>query len=1501
MADVGVLNLQIHDNSEQAVQGLDKLTDALTRVKTAVSGGLKLGKIATDLERIGKVVDDSIHGSTIVKISQLGEALSQLKGLENVRITIKDGGNSVQIRDALGNSAQLIDTISQTSQTMASEMTEGFGQAAAGVRQATEAYEDMKDRMAEAKGAGNGLDFSVFDPSKLPLDALGMKIDESGQQWRQYGEMVKDSFDTIKNAGALDTVTSSVEEVGRSTMAIIPYNENLENSWERISARMDEAKQKAAEYEAIRKEQEAKFYAEPEKKEYTMAQTNAMADNLTQLDLLKAKLREAEEQYNKFVNALGTDSAKTVAAGLKVSDLRDKIWEYNDALKQANATATTSGLDKVTEYMDASKIDLLTEKYNAMQTALAQDIQNGQVDTQTAIDRAVQIKNLGDQIQNLKEKEDEAASSTHGLRSAFESLKTGIKNLSFVKLLSQFARIAKYRFLRSVIRSITSGFSEGIQNVYNYSKAINSSFAPSMDSAASSLAQMKNSIGAATAPLLQALIPVLQTVVNWFITAINYVNQFIALLNGQTTWTRAVYNTTSAYKDQTKAAKSASAAVKDLLADWDELNIIQSQNSGGGTGSTSAAEDYLKMFEEVSKFDSKVREIVDFLKENMETVKNIVADIGLAILAWKLSSAFTGWLSTLATIATVGFIIKLAFDASTLLDEAYVESNDIGYLIGDTVMTAALAGIAGKLMSAKFGEGAGLITAGLTFAVSAGATFYVAKNVQNETQKKMLDMLGGIKMGIGMALAIAGFIKSGVNPLVAIIAGVVSVGLITEITMSLKIQAEEAEKAKDMAKKAFASTGEGGINPNDYVTALQDEFNRQTAGAKLVLDAYVEVPDLKEKLDTAMTQISSFNQIIFHGDGKLTKEDAEKFAEAWGIVIETLNTLNTKRYETILAGLTEALNTKSKELRAEVEEIRTTFIMLEQNISAENAEIYKHMQELTEKMKNGDRSDETLAEYESYYRVFAAATRSGLDEIEKAMAKGKTFDFGDADHAVENAKTFVQQVSEAAAEASKAEEDALSDITESVEAMRRVEQAKYDEHLITEEQYKERMSAFDEIIDVATKYAAEKKAEIEGKAQEAWNLVFEQALSSGNLSESYWKEVLIPLMKEAKEAGYEIPQSVTSAFASGVGSYDYMLDFGTSFDTIISELKDKTADEIARALNDTVEAEFSGKKEGLEYYLTNLLVSHTNLGLSETQVEARDLLGVKGWDYWADDVKLMAMDYLRQVVGDTKAKAVAEKLGFDWSLLVPNAQEAEEAASAATTEIAETVSEASDTSVPPVDTTAYESGLDGLVEDTKEAVSEAKEEIEKLGVFLDWNNEFKISPDLELTNDGRLYLQMMINAVNSGKGLTEIQAASDQALEMFGVQAFIEVLPYINQLMDAWRELQTTSLGDNQASNFRVNGRLIASAGVSDVGYAPYNPQTQTPNSEPTKVQEDNLAADIESGAKAANGPQNELLTTLINLCTRIANKEWVININPNSSWGNHNARSQEAWERVNG
>ena len=182
-------------------------------------------------------------------------------------------------------------------------------------------------------------------------------------------------------------------------------------------------------------------------------------------------------------------------------------------------------------------------------------------------------------------------------------------------LTNSFARILKFRVIRTIIKNISQAFSEGVKNVYAWSHATGGDFAAAMDKAKSSMSLFKNSIGAAVSPLLTALVPAFQAAVNAAVTLINALNQLFALLTGRGTWTRAT-NGADSFADAVGGAGSAAKEAMKYLAPFDELNRLSSKNQGGGasavaeaaSGAGQAAKEamkYLAPFDELNRLHSK--------------------------------------------------------------------------------------------------------------------------------------------------------------------------------------------------------------------------------------------------------------------------------------------------------------------------------------------------------------------------------------------------------------------------------------------------------------------------------------------------------------------------------------------------------------------------------------------------------------------------------------------------------------------------------------------------------------------------------------------------------------------------------------------------------------------------------------------------------------------------------------------------------------------------------
>lgn len=182
---------------------------------------------------------------------------------------------------------------------------------------------------------------------------------------------------------------------------------------------------------------------------------------------------------------------------------------------------------------------------------------------------------------------------------------------------SSLGRIALYRGIRSIIKNIMSGISEGLQNVYQWSKLTGNQFANSMDSIATSSMYAKNSLGAMAAPLFNSLAPVIDAIVNKFVSLINVINQVFAVLTGSTTWIKAKKQAQEFAAGVTGSAGSAKKAIDLFLASFDELNVIPAQkDSSGGSGGASVP-DYSSMFE-TETVDSGIKNFIDSIKANIE-------------------------------------------------------------------------------------------------------------------------------------------------------------------------------------------------------------------------------------------------------------------------------------------------------------------------------------------------------------------------------------------------------------------------------------------------------------------------------------------------------------------------------------------------------------------------------------------------------------------------------------------------------------------------------------------------------------------------------------------------------------------------------------------------------------------------------------------------------------------------------------------------------------------
>ena len=419
-----------------------------------------------------------------------------------------------------------------------------------------------------------------------------------------------------------------------------------------------------------------------------------------------------------------------------------------------------------------------------------QEIKNVTTETKKATTETNNAAKAAEKVtKTIKEGTQEAAKASdestksggflENMKQGFENLTAGISNF-----FSRVSRIATTMLIRKALKALVAAAKEGTTNLYQYSKGLGSEFASSMDSMASSLSQLKNAAGTAIAPALSAIIPVLNSISSAAITAFNALSQLFALLGGSSTWTKA----TAVVEEYAAATESAGGGggLKEMLADFDELNVIASESGGGGGGSGSGI-DYADMFEEVSVFSSEIRDIVNWIKDNMETIKGIAVAIGTALLAWKVSEAFAGLISQLAGIIAAGAIVAVTCQVVWALDNQYLSSGNVGWLIADVLTTALGAALAGKILSTVIGGGAGYLGIAFTLELSA-LTSIVAliKNTDTSVLSKeslLLAITGALKAGAGISVLAYMAGASGMN---AVITGASTAFIVFGVTIGLK-------------------------------------------------------------------------------------------------------------------------------------------------------------------------------------------------------------------------------------------------------------------------------------------------------------------------------------------------------------------------------------------------------------------------------------------------------------------------------------------------------------------------------------------------------------------------------------------------------------------------------------------------------------------------------------------------------------------------------------------
>ena len=566
MSELG-LQLEIRDNSEQAAKGLQSLATHLGAVKKALSGGLNFEGIAKQVKTFAAAITDSVPQESINRLNDLAKAMERISSAGAVKIKLPDAGSESSGIETFENNVK-------SAASSAESSLEHVAQSASGVA----------DTIAEAGNAARALDSGITN-----VDESLASVSTSGIE-QLSSEIVENMSKLDLLEMKYDAIKAKIEEkvsAGKlSDPQIATYGLQLQN----VAAQIEKEKDRIVRAQAEEAEAVSKAKAEEEAEMQRMARALEEVQRAVEQAKLEDLHNGASKTAEEFANATNS-----------VEELKRALDELSNRMETARGNGT---LGKEQETVFNAWIEQLANRYNKLKQPAMQTANGIEGVAQSAASSAGPIKKAAEAHGSLLAVVKKLGRGTlkavgGGIKgvasgvsksvSAFQSLrdKIGLSNTAIGRLFSSIQRVALYRLIRSAIREVTQGVREGVDNLYQWSNAMNGSFAASMDAGASASLQFKNSIGAMLGPAIEAVIPLLVSLANVAIQAANAINQFISVLFGRATWTRAKEVSVSAGKalgGAGKAAKEADDAIKGLLADWDELNIIQQESSKGGSG-----------------------------------------------------------------------------------------------------------------------------------------------------------------------------------------------------------------------------------------------------------------------------------------------------------------------------------------------------------------------------------------------------------------------------------------------------------------------------------------------------------------------------------------------------------------------------------------------------------------------------------------------------------------------------------------------------------------------------------------------------------------------------------------------------------------------------------------------------------------------------------------------------------------------------------------------------
>lgn len=937
-----ISNLRTKGNVSKVIDGLDKLTNSLTALKSAQGDFSGLESVTRFIDGISKVnTSESAKGiSTLAKsIAKLPESLTGMgalsdsvdtlldvtdafdlmatvqdpKGLKSAINAIKkipEAVSGVQgISSDIGDVKPVLNGFNNLPSVTAPEGLSSFVSLLRRIPKAvSEANKADYTQLAESsRQLMNGLaPLSVLDFSNLKnLGSVLNQLNKIPDLAQKLDSKTVGDFSTAcqKLSAALTPLASQLDKVGNAFAKLPPQLSKVVTQANRVTAA---------------NEKQRKSYLS------LSNQINGFMRNMAKLVSLKAiaeylgnavaKFNDFYEATDLFHNAMGNLSGEADALISKMQGLLGvdptKAMTYMATIQ---SLGTSFGLASDKAYVLSKNLTQLAydegsywnkdvaQTFTAMSSAISGEIEP--------------IRRLGVDLSQAR-------------------LQQELLALGFNKQVSSLSQadkaVLRYIAIMKQTANVQGNLAQTIQSPANQIKILKAQ-----------LDMLAKSVGSLLYPALKSILPPLIAAVQLIREFVEWVAKLMGVKVVFTDFTKSadsVGGIGDAMDDTADSTKKAAKALKDYTMGFDELNIIDPTQGSSGSGSGASAGNILGDVDlsGYDMFKNYVGTSIDEMKQKIKSMLPLIATVATALAAWKLTNLITDIVDAISKmnalksivlglgVFTVGVVLEITGIKDAI--ENGVNGKNfaeivLGALIGTTGAAILGKGIAqfivtgfgntavGTAIKAAGGSTAGAIIGAAVGGVVTGIPMFVTgvyDAVENglNTLNGILIPLGSTMAGTGIGAIIGslgGPIGTGIGALIGLI-----VGAMTDVGIAIYQNWDKITSQLDKVSAEF----------KQWFVGVGEWWNEKWEGFKTNFQtAWESLPGFVQHPIQALDQASAGLKQWFVGVGEWWNQKWSGFKtnwdKSWNSLVDTIKNLPQKFLDygkNIVEGLINGIN-----------------------------------------------------------------------------------------------------------------------------------------------------------------------------------------------------------------------------------------------------------------------------------------------------------------------------------------------------------------------------------------------------------------------------------------------------------------------------------------------------------------------------------------------------------------------------------------------------------------